>query len=214
MSGTMSQADLVTDLTQILNSVKSKFPGITGDADFDFKRHLDISADDLSRVKPRTLIGSAILVAGQTNYAAPADVRSLKFSLWGTLQRRSRKPWQSNWPGKMPTLTLTDNGNISEIYLSPAPTAEQIADLSSDYKFYYFATHKIDVAANNTTVPVRDRALLLIRATAQAMTELAHHNLASPVQLGNSGIGSMPKNGTPGALSVMLMTLFERMASA
>ena len=58
-----------------------------------------------------------------------------------------------------------------------------------------------------------DRNLLLIRATAQAMTELSHHNLAKPVVLGSNGVGAMPKNGTPAALADQLLKLFERMAA-
>lgn len=209
----MSQADLVTDLKAILNDSKDKFKGISSNIDADFQRQLTIAARDMGRVRPRTRIGNIALVAEQSNYPAPADVLQTKFPLWGTGQRKNRKPWQSNWPGILPVMQMVDGDAGNEIYLSPAPTAKQMTDLGSEYQYYYFATHSIAANAANTTVKPVDRELLLIRATAQAMLELSHHNIAKPVQLGTRGIGSMPKNGTPSALADKLLELFERMAA-
>ncbi len=213
MAGTMSQADLVTDLKGILNDASGKFQGDGVDPDADFKRHLDIAARDMGRVRHRTRIGQLTLVADQPNYPAPADIMMPKSAIWGTAARRGRKPWHSNWPASIPVIRLIDGDSGEEVYLDPAPDAEQIADLGSDFKYYYFAFHSIDAVAANTTVKLVDRDLLLVRATAQAMTELAHHNVSKPVKLGSGGVGSMPKNGTPGALAKDLLDLFERMAA-
>lgn len=209
MPGTMSQADLVADLKSILNDSQDKFT----DPD-DFQRHLDIAARDLARVRSRTLLGELDLVAEQSEYAAPADMLQPKFPLWGTTERRSRQPWESNWPGRLPVLTLAEVDGVLVLYLNPAPSAAQIADLGATYKYWYFAAHSIGALAADTTVRAVDRPLLLIRAAAQSLTELAHHNVAKPVQLGSSGVGSMPKNGTPSALAEGLLKLFERMASS
>lgn len=211
MAGTMSQADLITDLKGILNDSADKF---TAASDADFIRHLDIAARDMGRVRSRTRVGTLNLVADQQNYAAPTDIRQPKFPIWGSAQSKTRKPWQTNWPGRLPVMRLVDGDSGQEVWLDPAPTAEQIADLGVEYKYYYFAYHHIDATAENTTVQLADRDLLLIRATAQAMQELAHHNIAKPVQLGTrGGIGSMPKNGTPASLAKDLLELFERMAA-
>lgn len=206
----MSQDDLVTDLKQILNDSADKF---SANNDADFKRHLDVAARDIGRVRPRTRIGNVTLIADQPSYPAPSDIKTPKYPIWGKLQQKNRKPWQSNYPCALPTMLLIQTDTGEELYLDPAPSADQIADLGSDYKFYYSAFHRIDAVANNTTVKIVDRDLLLIRATSQAMTELANHNVAKPVRLGSQGIGSMPKNGTPVALAEKLMDLFERMAA-
>lgn len=211
MPGTMSQADLITDLKGILMDAQAKF---TGASDVDFKRHLDIAALDMGRVRPRTLLGTVTLVADQPNYAAPADLLKPKYALWGKDEKRKRKPWAANYPGRLPDLSLIENASGAlEIWLSPSPTAAQMSDLGSAYKFYYYAGHKVDATAANTTINAGDRHLLLVRATAQAMQELAHNGVTKPVQLGSGGVGSMPKNGTPGALAEKLMELFEALAA-
>ncbi len=206
----MSRTDLVEDLKGILMDAALKFSAEDG---ADFWRHLDIAARDLSRVRRRTKLGSLTLVADQPNYPAPADILAPKLSNWGIPERRTRRPWAANWVGRLPTMRLVDNGGAQEIWLDPAPTAEQIADLGADYKYFYFALHHIDADPAQTTVQAVDRPLLLIRAAAQALQELAHHNYTKPVQLGSNGVGAMPKNGTPAALSQSLLAMFERMSA-
>ncbi|MCW8830667.1 MAG: hypothetical protein OQK32_04000 [Gammaproteobacteria bacterium] len=210
MPGTMSQADLIADLKGILNDAQDKFKAAD---DADFIRHLDVAARDMGRVRRRTRIGTIVLVADQPNYAAPADILFPKYPIWGLQQRNNRKPWQSNYPGRAPTMQLIDGESSEEIYLQPAPSAAAITDLGSEFKYYYFAFHTIGDAAEDTTIKLADRDLLLLRATAQAMTELAHHNVTKPIKMGGQGIGLMPKNGTPSALAKDLMDLFERMAA-
>ena len=141
MPGTMSQGDLVADLKAYLNDAASKF---TAASDADFIRHLDVAASDMGRVRKRTRIGTLTLVAGQMTYPAPTDIRQPKFPLWGQNELRERKPWLSNWPGKLPRLSLIDGDGGDELALDPAPTAQQISDLGSEYKYYYFADHHVD----------------------------------------------------------------------
>ena len=208
--GDMTRDSLVIDLKAILMDAAGKF---TAAANADFIRHLDLAALDMSRVRPRTLVGSITLIAEQPNYAAPAGLLAVKMPLWGVTERRGRNPWDRNWPGRLPTLTLTENAGARELWLSPAPSAVQITDLGATYRFYYFAAHAIGATADDTTIQPGDRHLLLIRAAAHALQELAHHGVTKPVQLGSAGVGSMPKNGTPGALAESLVDLFERMAA-
>lgn len=206
----MSQAKLVEDLKLMLKDASDKF----GADVTQFERLLDFSLPDLSRVKPRRLVGTVTLQAGVGEYTAPVDMVSLEFPLWGNAERRTRKPWASNHPGPAPSATVFGDAGSQMIALSPPPSATHITDLGSDYKFYYRALHKIGVAAADTTVKEADRSLLLIRACAQAMNELAANNVTKPVSLGSTGVGSMPKNGTPAALGESLMKLFENMANA
>lgn len=205
----MSKTALIADLKGMLGDAAAKF---TAAADADFARHLDAAAFDLGRFRPRTLVGSVTLVADQSNYTAPADLVRVKCSLWGLQERLQRRPWDTNWPGRLPALSLAESGGTRQIWLDPAPTTAQINNLGSTYRFYYFAGHAVADQAANTTVRESDRVLLLIRAVVQALQELAHRGVAKPVQLGD-GFGSMPKNGTPGALAEVLLDQFERMAA-
>ena len=210
MAADMSQTALVSDLKAILMSASSKF---TAALDADFIRHLDLAALDMGRVKPRTRLGSITLVADQIEYAAPTDLVRPKVGLWGMQERKTRKPWDSNWPEVLPIISMVDGASGMEIHLNPPPTAAQITDLGSEYKFYYFAGHVIDTDAALTTVQAGHWHILMIRATAQALQELANNGITKPVQLGNAGVGSMPKNGTPAALAEQLMKQFEAMAA-
>lgn len=203
----MSRAGLAYDLKSILKDAVVKF-----DPAVDFGRHLDIAALDMGRVRRRTLVGNITLVADQPDYAAPSDLIAVKYPLWGVDEQRTRQPWQPNYPGRLPTLSVYEVTGVRTLWLSPSPTALQIAKLGATYKFFYFAGHIIGDAAAQTTIRPEDRHLLLIRATAHALQELAHNGVTKPVQLGSSGVGAMPKNGTPAALASDLLKLWSEMA--
>lgn len=205
---TMARAELVADLRGILMDAASKFTD-----DEPLERHLDLAALDMGRVRRRTLIGEITLVANQPDYDAPADLIEVKFPLWGVDEQRTRKAWESNHPGRLPDLQRYEYNGAYKLRLVPSPSATQIADLGATYKFYYFAGHQIGAVEANTTVRAQDRHLLLIRAAAHALQELANNNITKPVQLGGSGVGAMPKNGTPAALAKDLLALWEQMAA-
>lgn len=207
MAGTMSEADLVADLKASLQDAASVF---TVAADGDFKRHLSLAALDMGRFFPRTLIGSLTLVADQSTYVAPAAMVAFKLALWGS---KRGNPWEDNWPGKLPRVTLVVNGSVKELHLDPAPSAAQVATLGVDYQFYYYAAHAIGAAASDTTVLPGHRGLLLLRAQAEAMQELTVRNLNKPVQL-RDGLSGTPRNSTPAALFSTLMDMFEQRAAA
>lgn len=209
MAGTMNQADLIHDLKAMLGPAAEKFED---ESDADFMRHLNTAAFDFGRLRRRTKLGSVSLVSDQANYAAPVDLIGFKHPIWGVNERRSRKYWNPDWPGRLPSASLIEGAAGLEIYLDPAPTAEQIADLGSDYKFFYFAAHSVDMDATKTTIQVHDRSLLLLRAVAASLLDLAHRGVMNPVALGD-GVGSMPKNGTPSSLAEAALKLFEKMAA-
>jgi hypothetical protein len=202
----MSQADLVADLKAGLLDSADVF---TAAADADFIRHLGAAALALARFRPRTLLGELTLVADQAGYAAPADFHAFKLGLWGSTTAR---PWDKNWPGRIPAARAVEAAGAMEIHLDPAPTAAQIALLGSAYKFYYYARHSISTTAASTTIRPGDRGLLLLRAQAEAMKEMALRNIKKPVQL-RDGLASAPRNGTPAALFQALLDEFERQAA-
>ena len=210
MPGTRSKDDLVEELKAMLSDSKDKFKMAS---DGDFVRHLGVAAMDIGRFRVRIIKAELTLVADQNEYAAPTDLLKPTRSLWGTKERKERKPWDSNFPNNLPTLDIVEVSGTKNIWLDPAPTATQIADLGATYQYFYAAGHVIDAAAANTTVATGDRNLLLVRATSQAMQELANWGIAKPVQLGHAQGMSMPKNGTPAALAEQLLRQFERMAA-
>lgn len=207
MPGTMSQSELVDDLKASISDAANIF---TAANDADFKRHLDLAALDFSRVRPRTLLGSLTLVADQHEYAAPADLVAPKYSTWGRDERRSAKPWESSYPGRLPRLQLVDDAGTLKVWLDPAPTTGQITLLTSTYKYFYLATHSVAAAASDTTIVTADRGLLLLRAQAEVMKELAVRNSGKPVTM-RDGMSGVPKNGTPAALHEQLMEQYREL---
>lgn len=202
----MSQADLVTDHKAGLMDSADTF---TAALDADFIRHLDNAAQALGVRRPRTLLGELTLVADQSGYAAPADFHLFKTGLWGNT---TAKPWDKNWAGKLPRVSVVEVDGAMEIHLDPPPTAAQITLLGAAYKFYYFAKHTISATASATTVRPGDRGLLLLRAQAEAMKEMALRNIKKPVQM-RDGLASAPRNGTPAALFQALLDQFDREAA-
>ncbi len=203
MPGTMTRADLLADFKTSLQAAANVFAV----DDSDFSRHLDAAALDMGRVRPRTLLGEIALVDEQFNYAVPADFLTYKSDLWGIPARRIN-PWEKSYPGKLPDVRAAVNGSTHELHFMPAPTAVQIGQLGSAFKFYYFAAHSIGATAAETTIQPGDRGLLLVRAQAEAMKEMAMRNISKPVTM-RDGISQGPRNGTPSYLFEVLMKMFE-----
>jgi hypothetical protein len=211
MSGTMSREDLIVDLKAMLGGAAGKFSAA---ADADFIRHLDLAAADMARFAPVYNTGSVTLVADQDTYNPPADLRSMGRRLYGDADR-SLQPW-NRASQQLPMPMIIRQGTAPKLLLRPKPTAALIATLGSTFEFTYIIRFVIAEAAEDTTVPDTLRPVLLVRAVAQAMQELSTTNISKPVQLGSgaAGVGSMPKNGHPAALSEQFLKLAERMAEA
>lgn len=207
MPGTMGEADLVADLKESLQDSARLFDAA---ADADFKRLLSVAALAFGRARPRTMVGTFMLVADQGEYdALPEDFHYFKSSLWGISPDPGLKPWDPGFPGRLPDFHDVEVAGVRKISLRPAPTAAQIAVLGSEYRYYYGAVHTISSNAANTTIRAGDRGLLLLRAQAEAMREIGFRNAAKPVQM-LDGMTSQPRNGTPGAIFDALMREFER----
>jgi hypothetical protein len=208
MAGTMSEADLALDLKASLQDAASVF---TAAASGDFKRHLACAALAFAFKRPRTLVGTVTLVADQPDYAAPAGFHAFGSSLWGIAPRAKVQPWDKCYPGRLPNLKVIETANdpavVRKLYLDPPPTSAQISALGSEFRFYYYGNHVISADAAKTTIAAGDRGLLLLRAQAEAMRELAARNIAKPVIM-REGMGSQARNGTPSYLYEKLMEEF------
>jgi hypothetical protein len=207
----MIEGDLVADLCSSLNAAASVF---TVNGDGDFKRHLATAALAFCRLRPRTLVASLTLVADQPEYEVPADFVTFKSSLWGIAPLPRSQPWEKSWPGRMPSVRYVEtSGGVKMLYLDPAPSALQISALGAEYRFYFYAAHTIDAAdAGKTTILPAERGLLLLRAQAEAMRELAMRNITKPVQM-RDGVSSVTRNGTPAYLYEALIKEFEAQTS-
>lgn len=205
MAGTMSRADLVADLKASLQDAASVFTA-TGDADF--SRHLTAAALDFGRKRPLVKSAQLTLTAETASYAAPDDLLDFDCELWSS-RGRLPKPWEASWPGELPRQSVVGAAGARLIVFNPAPSAAHIAALGSAFDYLYRAAHAIGDTAAGTTIAAGDRGLLLLRAQAEAMREMAFRNISKPTQM-RDGYTSQPRNGTPAALYVALLDEFER----
>lgn len=204
MAGTMSEADLVEDLKESLFDTAQTFEA---EGNATLKRFLADSLPDMNRKRPITKLGTVTLVAGTERTAIDAaDFAALKFDLWRD-PAKLPKPWDPSYPGALPQVCTQRDDVGWWVVLEPAPTAAQISVLGSDFKFYYFARHAIGADAADTTVAEEDRALLLMRAQAEAMLAVSMRNAGKPVQLRESLTG-VARNSTPAALYDALLKRF------
>jgi hypothetical protein len=202
----MTRDLLKGDLQALLSESAGKFkPG-------DLDRCLDAALADLARVRPLVRPGELTLVADQGLYAAPADLLRPLFSTWGHTELRRAKPWNSDWPGLLPTMSLVDQAGVRMLSLDPAPDQAQINLLGNDYTYRYSAFYTLGETNADSNLPEESRELVLIRALAAAMLQLANLGVTKPVIIGKAGVGGMPKNGAPAYLAGEYMDLFERMA--
>jgi|SRR3990167_1968901 len=206
MAGTMSEADLVADLKASLQDAASVFVAAS---DADFKRHLAAAALDFARLRPRTVLGSITLAADEAAYALPADFHAFKCDLWGVAPKSRPQPWEKAWPGPLPRATVAESGGAKKLTLAPPPTAAQISVLGAEFRCYYYAKHAIGATAAETTIAAGDRGLLLLRAQAEALRELAMRNMHKPVAL-RDGLTGAPRNALPAHLFEVFMEEFER----
>jgi hypothetical protein len=201
---------LVADLKASLHDAASVF---TAAQDADYTRMLGVAARDLAATKrPRTLVGEFSLVADQDIYTTvPADLLLPKVGIWGSSTMRSR-PWDApNEP--LPTISRAELGGVIVLVLSPAPSARQISAFGSLYRYYYLAAHVLSENANTSTIQDRDAGLLLLRAQAEAMRELAMRNYFKPVTLRGASPGvNMSRNGEPATLYQAMLREFREAA--
>lgn len=198
MPASMALADLVHELAESIHDAARVFDASDS---ADFERHLRVAATAFTPFFPRTLAATLSLVADQPNYAAPADLWRFKLATWGAARSQ---PWEKTWPGRLPSVTECDG----ELWLTPPPSAHQIAVLGASYGFFYYGHHLVDADGAQTTIAAADRDLLILRAQAEAMRELAMRDTVRPM-VARDGVSGQPKTGTPGYLAKLFLEEFQ-----
>lgn len=203
MPGGMSLRDLVNDLKRSLQDAGDQFNAA---GDEDFERHLAVAAVALQDKRPRTLLGQVPLAAGHERVPlALANFHRYKTHVWGS---RAPAPWDPAYPGALPRVCAVNEGNAWVLVFDPPPTERHIATYGSTFRFWYFGRHVIGTDAAQTTLAPSDRPLLLLRAQAEAMLELALRHVHKPVSL-RDGYSGAPRNSTPASLHEALMRQYE-----
>ena len=205
----MNRNQLITEIKCILHDAAKKF---TAPGDQDFIRHLDLTALDMSRVVPRRVKGTLTLVADVDSYTVPADFDTFGFSHWGIRIKKAKQPWNPDYLRPVPQPRVVDVGGVRNLYFDTPPNAQEINTYGVSYDYFYAARHAIGDTDAETTIQDQYLHLVLLRASAEAMKELANRNVGKPVQL-RDGLQSGPKNGTPAALYKQLMDEFDRQAA-
>lgn len=199
-------SDLLADYRASLHDASKVF----SDDGKDLLRHLRTACREVGRHKrPRTLTAEVTLVADQVEYSGvPDDLLLPKISQWGHV---NTKPWLMP-RDPLPVIRVLD-GTTRKLTLSPPPTSAQIAAFGSTYVYYYLAAHTLDETEDTTTIAEQDRDLVVLRAQAEAMRELAIRDAGKPVSLrGGAASGSAPKVGTPAALYQSLLAEWRELA--
>lgn len=201
----MLLAALVADLKAALAEAAGQF---RADADGDFVRLLQLAVLDMQVKRPITKPASVQLMPMQDRYlVAQPDFAALKTHLWAA-PALTPKPWEPTYPGPVPRVGAQWDMGAWWLELQPAPTMRQLAVWGSELRFWYFACHVLSDVPGHTTLAQADRGLLLLRAQAEAMRELAVRNVAKPQQM-RDGYSGTPRNGTPSALFRVLMNEFR-----
>jgi len=201
----MQLSALVADLKASLNDAAGQF---RAPADADFQRLLGVALLDMQVKRPVTKPGQVSLFPLQARYAITHDdFAALKVHQWAD-PASTPKPWEANYPGAVPRVAAQWGGASWWLEFSPAPTPRQLQVWGSEFRFWYFATHTLGEAVGETTVNPSDRGLLLLRAQAEAMRELAMRNVVK-TQAMRDGFSGQPRNGTPSALFETLLAEFK-----
>lgn len=199
MPAPYTTAELVVLHKRGLMDAASLFPAAN---DADLLRHLRVAARELSAGKrTRTKLGTLTLVAGTSQYPAPADLLRAKVSPWG-VDQVTAQPWNAPRTPLPALRTAVDADGSEQLHLRPPPCAAQIAAFGSDYPYYYLTSHLVP-DTGNSTITDRELDLLLLRAKVEAMRELAIRNHNKPVSLrAGQGMGdaSQARNASAPAL--------------
>ena len=201
-----TRASLVSRLqASLINSADSFRPE-------DLQRHVDVGFAELCRFRHRTVYAGLVAQAGVTMYPCPSTLTRVLASDWGQQNKAELQPWDDRWPGKLPQLSVGyDESDNRVLLLQPAPTERQLALLGSRCPYRYAAPHLL--SDSQSSLNDEDAQLLILRAQAEAMRELAMHHASKPYQL-RDGISATPRNGMPGYLYSVLLEEFERRVCA
>ncbi|MCD5329602.1 hypothetical protein ACFFU8_17765 [Chromobacterium piscinae] len=205
----------MTTLSALAQSLRASMLGAAEEFDREpergslaqFQRLLQVALDDYSRRRPLIVLGRLQLEAERVVYDCPADLVAVQAFDWGRADKARLPVWADGWPGRLPDMRVSRDGDRRVLYLMPAPSARQIGLLGSAAAYRYRSRHTLD--EQGSTIPAGDEPLVLLRAQAEAMRELAISHAVTPYQV-RDGISATPRNGTPSYLHTVLMEEFER----
>lgn len=200
------------DLSSAVAALKASLGGAAAQfrapADGDFVRLLQLALPHLQAKRPVTRAGEVHLFAYQPTYLLQyPDFAAFKTHVWAD-PAATPKPWEPHWPGAVPRVAAQRDGADWFLELTPAPTPRQLSVWGAVLRFWYFAEHVLSDIPGETTVNANDMNLLLLRAQAEAMRELAMRNVVNPQQM-RDGYSGTPRNGTPTALFELLLKEFQ-----
>lgn len=202
----MDMPSLVNELKASLTEAAKKFRAAD---DADFKRLIQRALLDMQAKRPITQIGEVGLFAHQARYRVLAeDFAQLKMHTWAD-PALTPPPWEASYPGAVPRVAAAWDGAAWWLEFSPAPTPRQIAAWGAVFRFWYFARHQLGEAGEPSTLGEDDRGLVLLRAQAEAMREMAMRNVVMPQEM-RDGYSGTARNGQPAALFQVLMDEFNR----
>lgn len=175
-------------------------------------RYLRAAAADFGRVRPRVLETSITLQSDVATYAMPAEARRFHSATW-TDAWLAVEPWERPARIRVPRAVVREaSGGGRELVLTPPPKLAFICTVEAAQTVRYYADHVIGATDADTTIMDEDRDLVLTRAQAEAMKELAIRGSGKPVNIRNASLGAAVSNMTPSALYRALMDIFERQA--
>ena len=181
------------------------------DIDAAYMRHLDVALQALSELRPQIKEVVLELVPFRSTYSAPVGILGVQACYWGRNAKAAMQPWEDGYVGRLPTWTVyTNTADIRYLRATPAPSAAQIQVAGSACEIAYKLAHVLN--DTECTLDAEEQGLLVLRAQAEAMREVAMKNSTVAYQL-REGISSTPKNGTPAYLYQELLAEFERRAT-
>lgn len=200
------QSALEASLLDAVNIFGASGSGTRTDA---MNRALDAAVRDFNRLLPRIVQDTLTLVQDQRDY--PADPQATAFHTTPLVEDNIARSIDSPQRARVVPMPLLTRGsaNAKTWTFRPTPDALTLAQIGTSYPFSYFAAHVLANADADTTLEDEDAPLLLLRAQAECMKEMAIRNIGKPVQL-RDGQYSQTRNGTPAALYDLLMQMFEQ----
>lgn len=196
----VKRAELIQRLTASFLDSKVQFK------EPDYPRLIDTAVVEYSYRRPRERVLTMTLTAGCSLYECPDDLVRVLGHDWGRSIKVHGNPWDDGWPGQLPGMRVVEWGDERALRLSPAPTARQIGLLGPFCTYRYAALHLLQ--DQGATFDEDGAGLVILRAQAEAMRELAMRNVDRPYQL-RDGISAQPKNGTAGYLYQALLAEFN-----
>ena len=199
----MKRSQLLSTYTASLLDSQRAFAEVKGD----YGRHIEVGLSELARHRPRHVWAELDLLPWQRTYDCPPDLISVFATHYGRDEKAQRQPWDADYPSvQLPDVRLYHRRDGTRcLQVQPAPSYALMSQLGAVCTYEYTAAHIITEEV--CTLTEVDVQLVILRAQAEAMRELAMRNSTTPVNV-RDGLTNSPQNGTPSYLYTLLMNEF------